>query len=83
MIFFAMNYFFHRLLKVGEERLIYLTLCILKKIASSYFFKLRINIITGPQEQRVLLTGLHTVCDIFCKGCNNNVGWKYVNFFKK
>lgn len=36
------------------------------------------NIITGPKEQRILLTGLHTVCDIFCKGCNNNVGWKYV-----
>ena len=41
----------------------------------------------------MLLSGLHTVCDIFCKGCFNLVGWKYVkinifflfynNFFKK
>ena len=40
----------------------------------------RVNIITGQKEQRILLTGLHTVCDIYCKGCNNNVGWKYVKF---
>ena len=50
-------------------------------LSQNYFFYLnflRVNIITGPKEQRILLTGLHTVCDIFCKGCNNNVGWKYV-----
>ena len=27
------------------------------------------------------MTGLHTVCDIFCKGCQNLIGWKYVGFF--
>lgn len=31
----------------------------------------------------MLLSGLHTVCDIFCKGCLNLVGWKYVSFFFK
>lgn len=37
-----------------------------------------ININTGAQEDRMLLSGLHTVCDIFCKGCFNLIGWKYV-----
>lgn len=38
----------------------------------------RINTTNGPSEDRILLSGIHTVCDIFCKGCNSYVGWKYV-----
>lgn len=36
-----------------------------------------VNVTTGPSEDRRLLTGLHSVCDIFCKRCNTLVGWTY------
>lgn len=39
---------------------------------------IRININLGQNEDRMLLSGLHTVCDIFCKGCLSLIGWKYV-----
>ena len=35
----------------------------------AYLFHLAINVSVGPLEQRNLLTGMHTVCDIFCNGC--------------
>ena len=33
----------------------------------------------GPKEERLLLTGLHTVTDIYCTNCNTVLGWKYVS----
>ncbi|RZC91174.1 hypothetical protein C5167_027238 [Papaver somniferum] len=32
----------------------------------------------GETEERMMMTGLHSVCDIFCVGCRSIVGWKYV-----
>lgn len=29
----------------------------------------RLNVTTGPHEKRVLITGLHTVADIYCLQC--------------
>lgn len=34
----------------------------------------------GPAEQRLLLTGLHSVADIFCESCKTTLGWKYVSW---
>ena len=31
-------------------------------------------------EDRILITGVHTVADIFCNSCKTVVGWKYVRF---
>lgn len=36
----------------------------------------------GPSEDRVLTTGLHTVCDIYCISCQDNVGWYYIRAFE-
>jgi hypothetical protein len=36
-----------------------------------------VNVLTGPPEDRHLMTGLHTVRDLFCIGCGQLVGWKY------
>ena len=33
----------------------------------------------GPSEERILITGLHTVCDIYCNVCQTVLGWKYVS----
>ena len=36
-----------------------------------------VNVSLGPKEERILSTGLHTVRDIYCIGCEVNVGWYY------
>ena len=38
-----------------------------------------VNIGCGPAEERVLLTGLHAVADIYCENCKTTLGWKYVS----
>ena len=44
----------------------------------SYLFNSVINVSTGPEEEREMLTGVHVVRDIYCISCQSNVGWKYV-----
>lgn len=39
------------------------------------------NVGCGPAEERVLLTGLHAVADIYCECCKTTLGWKYVSNF--
>jgi len=41
------------------------------------------NVTTGPQENRMLLTGLHVVADIYCRACENRLGWKYLSAFEE
>jgi len=38
----------------------------------------RVNVGCGQAEERVLLTGLHAVADIYCESCKTTLGWKYV-----
>ncbi|MBA0726344.1 hypothetical protein Golax_002177, partial [Gossypium laxum] len=39
----------------------------------------RVNVSVGEKEDRLMITGLHTVADIFCIGCGSIVGWKYLS----
>ena len=39
------------------------------------------NVSTGEMEDRILITGLHTVADIHCNCCETVLGWKYVRLF--
>ncbi|KAM4068674.1 hypothetical protein ACJW30_12G033100 [Castanea mollissima] len=43
----------------------------------AFLFSHAMNIAIGPKEDRHLMTGLHTVADIFCADCNEVLGWKY------
>ncbi|KAB1224331.1 Protein yippee-like [Morella rubra] len=43
----------------------------------AYLFDKVVNVTVGEQEERLMITGLHTVVDIFCVGCGSLVGWKY------
>lgn len=43
----------------------------------AYLFANVINVSRGEYEDRVLTTGLHTVCDIYCIQCSDNIGWYY------
>lgn len=42
-----------------------------------------VNVGCGPAEERVLLTGLHAVSDIYCECCKTTLGWKYVSIVKE
>lgn len=37
----------------------------------------------GPREDRILITGMHTVCDIHCATCHQCLGWKYETAFEE
>ncbi|PKI34521.1 protein yippee-like At3g08990 [Punica granatum] len=43
----------------------------------AYLFDRVVNITMGDSEERMMITGMHTVADIFCVGCGSIVGWKY------
>ncbi|CAN6443036.1 unnamed protein product [Victoria cruziana] len=43
----------------------------------AYLFNKVVNVLLGHKEERMMITGLHTVSDIFCIGCGSIVGWKY------
>lgn len=38
-----------------------------------------VNVVCGAAEDRILMTGLHKVADIYCQHCKENLGWKYVS----
>lgn len=42
----------------------------------------RVNVACGQAEERVLLTGLHAVADIYCESCKTPLGWKYVSIYQ-
>ncbi|KAJ6646621.1 Protein yippee-like [Pseudolycoriella hygida] len=43
----------------------------------AYLFNSVVNVACGQAEERVLLTGLHAVADIYCECCKTPLGWKY------
>ncbi|KAJ8764054.1 hypothetical protein K2173_004945 [Erythroxylum novogranatense] len=43
----------------------------------AYLFSKVVNTSVGKLEERMMMTGLHTVADIFCIVCGSIVGWKY------
>jgi hypothetical protein len=43
----------------------------------------RVNVSVGPQEDRMMTSGRHTVADIYCNCCQQLVGWKYESAYEK
>ncbi|VFQ65424.1 unnamed protein product [Cuscuta campestris] len=43
----------------------------------AFLFSHVMNITVGTKEDRNLMTGVHTVADVFCGDCNELLGWKY------
>ncbi|XP_066140239.1 protein yippee-like 2 isoform X2 [Euwallacea fornicatus] len=73
----------------GRTRFRHCTRSVLRKIlsrlpptAESLDFSKRVNVGCGPAEERVLLTGLHAVADIYCECCKTTLGWKYEHAFE-
>ncbi|KAF5383495.1 hypothetical protein D9757_006097 [Collybiopsis confluens] len=42
-----------------------------------YLMHSAVNVKLGSKEDRPLLTGIHSVADVFCVGCNERLGWYY------
>ncbi|CAI0415813.1 unnamed protein product [Linum tenue] len=49
----------------------------------AYLFSKVVNVTMGEKEERMMMTGRHTVVDIFCVGCGSIVGWKYETAHEK
>ena len=54
-----------------------------KRHGQAFLFESAVNLICGPCEQRMLITGLHEVCDISCSICGAVVGWKYIDAYEE
>jgi hypothetical protein len=48
------------------------------KHGKAYLFGRMANVAVGAEEERMMTTGWHTVCDIFCVASGCNLGWKYL-----
>eukprot|EP00871_Galdieria_phlegrea_P002946 jgi/Galph1/3652/GphlegSOOS_G2365.1 len=49
----------------------------------AYLFAEVVNVYIGPKEERVLITGLHVVADLFCNVCQSTLGWKYLEAYEE
>lgn len=49
----------------------------------AYLFSKVANVSLGVKEDRLLITGLHTVCDIYCVSCSALLGWKYETAYEQ
>ncbi|KAF8733814.1 hypothetical protein HU200_014664 [Digitaria exilis] len=57
---------------------IYLQYSVSQQMYDSLLFVVpSVNVTPGLKEDRMMMTGMHTVCDVFCVGCGSIVGWKY------
>ncbi|KAG2212736.1 hypothetical protein INT47_000713 [Mucor saturninus] len=44
----------------------------------AYLVEKVVNMSLGGNEERMLMTGIHTVADISCHVCKSKIGWKYI-----
>ncbi|KAJ6943740.1 hypothetical protein NC652_009250 [Populus alba x Populus x berolinensis] len=49
----------------------------------AFLFSHAMNIMVGPEEDRQLMTGLHTVAAVDCSDCRGVLGWKYERVYEE
>eukprot|EP00262_Sarcandra_glabra_P013352 TRINITY_DN3680_c0_g1_i1.p1 TRINITY_DN3680_c0_g1~~TRINITY_DN3680_c0_g1_i1.p1 ORF type:complete len:107 (+),score=12.14 TRINITY_DN3680_c0_g1_i1:357-677(+) len=49
----------------------------------AFLFAHAMNIVVGQKEDRQLITGLHTVADVYCSDCREVLGWKYERAYEE
>ena len=67
---------------LGAAHLATSSLALLFILGRAYLFDQCVNVTIGKAEDRLLITGLHSVCDIYCKRCKNMVGWTYAKAYE-
>ncbi|RHZ70493.1 hypothetical protein Glove_271g74 [Diversispora epigaea] len=53
------------------------------RLGRAFLFNSIENVILGKNEDRTLITGVHTVKDISCVSCRSVIGWKYVYAYQE
>lgn len=53
------------------------------KTGKAYLFNQCINVDFGPEKNKVMMTGLHTVKSVICKCCRQVIGWTYVYAYEE
>ena len=53
------------------------------KSGRAFLFSHAMNVTVGPKEDRELMTGLHTVADVYCSDCHEVLGWKYERAYEE
>jgi hypothetical protein len=53
------------------------------KQGRAFLFDQCINMTIGNAEDRLLMTGLHSVADISCKRCKTVIGWTYLKAYER
>ncbi|KAJ8555919.1 hypothetical protein K7X08_013415 [Anisodus acutangulus] len=49
----------------------------------AFLFSHAMNIVVGHKEDKQLMTGLHTVADVYCSDCRQVLGWKYEQAYEE
>ncbi|KAJ4704057.1 Protein yippee-like [Melia azedarach] len=53
------------------------------RFGRAYLFRSVVNVSLGPTEERLLVSGLHTVNDIYCSSCQQLLGWRYEKAYEE
>lgn len=53
------------------------------RTGNALLFNQVVNVTTGPLEDSVMTTGLHTIRCLYCVVCQERVGWKYEVAFEE
>ena len=48
------------------------------KTGRAFLFNKAVNVDLGPEKDKIMMTGLHTVKSVICKPCRQVIGWTYV-----
>ncbi|CCC68054.1 hypothetical protein NCAS_0A14960 [Naumovozyma castellii] len=48
------------------------------KLGNAYLMENLLNIVEGKQQEKVMVTGKYTICEIHCHLCKKVIGWKYL-----
>lgn len=48
------------------------------RTGKAFLMNAMFNVTLGEPRNRYLMTGIHTICDVFCTQCQCILGWKYV-----
>jgi hypothetical protein len=51
-------------------------------LGPAYLIEDVLNVTKGPREERILITGMHVVCDVSCVRCQTILGWQYSEAFE-
>eukprot|EP00051_Salpingoeca_urceolata_P017304 m.234757 g.234757 ORF g.234757 m.234757 type:complete len:114 (-) comp18916_c7_seq1:121-462(-) len=53
------------------------------RLGRAYLFNEVVNVVVGPVQEKMLITGLHAICDVHCVRCRNYLGWRYENAYEQ